>query len=108
MRRSIWHSTAGRIAAVALLLGLLAGCRVDTNTLPGGTNATLAVTNTATNYPGPASKPTAVRTAPVQRTAVPVPTPTVAPPIVPTSGEVAFSITIVHTSENHGEAIPCG
>ncbi len=105
MRRFIWRSAAARALAVILLLSLLAACRVEN--IPSPTSG----------YPGPASKPTKVATAaPRPKTAVPTKAATVAPPKpttvapspAPTSGEVAFSITIVHTAEVQGEAIPCG
>ncbi len=105
MRRFIWRSAAARAMAIVLLLSLLAACRVES--IPSPTSG----------YPGPVSKPTKVATATPQpniivsskptTVAPPKPT-TVAPSPAPTAAEVAFSITIVHTAEVQGEAVPCG
>ncbi len=97
MRRFNWRPAAARTLAVVLLLSLLAACRVD------------SITPSTTGYPGPASKPTRATAAAPRPTNPSSVRPTaVVSPAVPNVGSVAFSLTIVHTAENQGEAIPCG
>jgi hypothetical protein len=106
--------TVSQTAAVVLLLSLLlTACRVTqipTTAYPG-----------VGSYPGPQTQeptraPTNVRpaTQPVVPTATPLPSrlatqaATTAPTQAPTPGEVAFTLTIMHTGEVSGETSPCG
>jgi hypothetical protein len=115
MRRPYRYSLAARLILAVLFVGLLASCRVDT----AGTT-----TPVQTTYPGPLSNPTRRPSTPVpsrvpattvsrptpvrpQPTPVPPQASTTAAP-APTPGNVAFSVTILHTGEVHGEVRPCG
>jgi len=93
-------TSATRTAALVVLLGLLlAACRVP--------NVPITASPSTTSYPGPAAqRPTAA--APVQQTTVPLPPPSPVPTAASTSGESAFTVTILHTGAVAGEVLPCG
>ena len=107
---------AGALLAV---VAVLSSCRVEeTPTTPypgplaGLTHQPTARMSApaATVYPAPMVKtpvpPTARPTAPAT---LPPPSPT-APALspAPTGGEVAFTLTLLHTGEAQGEVLPCG
>lgn len=96
-----------QIAAVVVVLSLLlTACRVAD--VPATAYPAVG------SYPGPRTQaPTRAPTAAVKTTVPPVvPTPTSPPSPAPTTavnlGEVAFTLTIVHSGEVAGEVVPCG
>jgi hypothetical protein len=101
------------VAAVVLLSLLLTACRVPdvpTTDYPQVGSypnpRPQSPTHAATVVKPTVVKPTAVK--PTALPIVPAPTANPAPTQATTPGEVAFSITIIHSGEVAGEVIPCG
>ena len=108
MHRPYRCTLAARLILAVLLIGLLASCRV---------NSVETAKPAQTSYPGPPATMTPWPDTPVPSSG-PAARPTQATPVAPppsatagsapTPGNVAFTVTILHTGEVHGEVRPCG
>lgn len=91
------------VAVVALLSLLLTACRV--------TEVPMTASPQANSYPSPRPRSatrtaTAVKPTATPAASTPLPGSTATPAAAP--GEVAFTLTILHSGEVAGEVVPCG